>query len=100
MEPYSNGLMIICLSPENVSSRHNLNCKGGDIFPRTGGPARSSCGHPLRSEEKWRAVWKASYWGWSMTESPLKGTVSPDIGFYLRVYKIESVLFVGLLMVF
>jgi hypothetical protein len=30
----------------------------------------------------------------------LKGTVSPDIGFYLKVYKIESVLFVGPLMVF
>jgi hypothetical protein len=30
----------------------------------------------------------------------LKGTVSPDIGFYLMVYKMESVPFVGLLMVF
>jgi hypothetical protein len=29
-----------------------------------------------------------------------KGTVSPDIGFCLKVYKIESVLFVGPLMVF
>jgi hypothetical protein len=30
----------------------------------------------------------------------LKGTVSPDIGFYLKVYKIELLLFVGPLMVF
>ncbi len=31
----------------------------------------------------------------------LKGAVSPDIGFYLKAYKIESVLFVGpLIMVF
>ncbi len=29
-----------------------------------------------------------------------KGTVSPYIRFYLKVYKIESVLFVGPLMVF
>jgi hypothetical protein len=29
-----------------------------------------------------------------------KGTVTPDIGFYLSVYDIESVLFVGPLIVF
>ncbi len=35
-----------------------------------------------------------------MNSSIFKGTVSPDIGFYLKVYKIQSVLFVGPLMVF
>ncbi len=32
--------------------------------------------------------------------SPLKGTVSPDIVFYFRVYKFKSVLIVRPLMVF